>query len=308
MPTLVQKLNEGPLDIVGDVHGDIAALENLLRHLGYDASGHHAENRHLVFVGDLTDRGPDSVAVIQQVQSLIEAGQAQCVLGNHELNILLDEEKFDNGWYFGKRFLDSDGRQVKQRLVTEDLERNELLVFFQSLPLVLVRDDVRVVHACWQPEMVSMATEAIDTLTFYKQHRFNVNVGLALRSDLRDWQREQRHQNLNPVKVLTSGLEVKIKEPFEASGKIRYLDRFPWWHDYDDEAYCFFGHYSQPYGIARDSSRAICVDYGVARRWVPKSKGDDSPEKWRLASVQFPELQIVFDNGDSEPIRIESSS
>ena len=54
-----------------------------------------------------------------------------------------------------------------------------------------------------------MASEALDVVEFYKQHRYSIDLGLAIRSDLEEWQREQRHQNLNPVKVLTSGLEVK---------------------------------------------------------------------------------------------------
>ncbi len=305
MESLVQKLPEGPLDIVGDVHGDIEALNKLLQRLGYDSDGNHNESRRLVFVGDLTDRGPDSPSVVEVVKGLIDSGRAQCVLGNHELNIMLSQRKFDNGWYFGEKFFDkATGQHVIQHLVTEQSVRDEIVKFFQTLPLVLLREDVRVVHACWQPEVVEMASEATDVLKLYEQHRFNIDLGLAIRSDLQDWQKEQRHQNLNPVKVLTSGLEVKVDEPFEASGKMRYLDRSPWWKEYDDEAFCFFGHYSQPSGRTRGPDRAICVDYGVARRWVPKSPGDDSPHKWRLAAIRFPELQIVFDNGEVETLHV----
>ena len=34
-------LPEGPLDVVGDVHGELDALRALLAHLGYDADGRH---------------------------------------------------------------------------------------------------------------------------------------------------------------------------------------------------------------------------------------------------------------------------
>lgn len=61
---LVQPLFDGPLDIVGDIHGEIDALRSLIRHLGYDDDGTHPDCRRLVFVGDLTDRGPDSPAVV----------------------------------------------------------------------------------------------------------------------------------------------------------------------------------------------------------------------------------------------------
>ena len=304
MDSLVRKLPDGPFDVVGDVHGDIDALQNLLKHLGYDGDGNHVDGRFLVFVGDLTDRGPDSVAVVQLVQRLVESGKAQCVLGNHELNIMLGQQKFDNGWFFGEKFFDESGKEIKQNIVVDLSERDAIVEFFMSLPLALQREDARIIHACWQPEMVEMASEATDVLKLYEQHRFNINLGLAIRSDLQDWQKEQRHQNLNPVKVLTSGLEVKVKEAFEASGRVRYLERSPGWNGYDDDSFCFFGHYSLPYGKSRSATRAICVDYGVARRWVPKTPGDDAPFKWRLAATRFPELQIVFDNGEEETISV----
>ena len=80
----VQTLFDEPLDIVGDIHGEIEALNHLLDVLGYDEQGHHPEQRKLIFVGDLCDRGVDSFAVIQRVKALVEQGKAQCVLGNHE--------------------------------------------------------------------------------------------------------------------------------------------------------------------------------------------------------------------------------
>ena len=97
--SFVQTLFDAPLDIVGDIHGEIDALNRLLNVLGYDAQGYHPEQRKLIFVGDLCDRGVDSFAVIQYVKTLIEYGNAQCVLGNHELNLLIDAKR---GWCFKK--------------------------------------------------------------------------------------------------------------------------------------------------------------------------------------------------------------
>ena len=58
MPALVNRLFDGPLDIVGDLHGEIDALRSPLDALGYDATGHHPHSRRLVFVSDLSDRSP----------------------------------------------------------------------------------------------------------------------------------------------------------------------------------------------------------------------------------------------------------
>lgn len=57
--SLVQPLFDVPLDVVGDVHGEIEVLRSLIHQLGYDNAGKHPDGRRLVFLGDLTDRGPD---------------------------------------------------------------------------------------------------------------------------------------------------------------------------------------------------------------------------------------------------------
>lgn len=66
--SLIQALPAGPLDIVGDIHGEYEALCSLMAHLGYDPQGKHPDNRTLVFVGDFCDRGPDSPAVLALIR------------------------------------------------------------------------------------------------------------------------------------------------------------------------------------------------------------------------------------------------
>ncbi len=61
--------------VVGDVHGCLAELDDLLR-----ALGHAPERDRLVFLGDLLDRGPDPIGVLRRVREI----GAECVLGNHE--------------------------------------------------------------------------------------------------------------------------------------------------------------------------------------------------------------------------------
>jgi hypothetical protein len=43
--SLVRPLFDGPIDVVGDVHGEIDAVHELLRRLGYDACGDHPGGR-----------------------------------------------------------------------------------------------------------------------------------------------------------------------------------------------------------------------------------------------------------------------
>lgn len=79
--------DSGPFDIIGDVHGCYDELVELLAALGYDTASTpiaHADGRRALFLGDLVDRGPASDRVLETVMSMVEAGTALCILGNHE--------------------------------------------------------------------------------------------------------------------------------------------------------------------------------------------------------------------------------
>jgi protein phosphatase len=86
----------GPFDVIGDVHGCRAELEQLLDRLGYaidrDGAGRPVNASHpgrrAVFVGDLVDRGPDTPGVLRLVMGMVAAGTAFCVPGNHEAKLL----------------------------------------------------------------------------------------------------------------------------------------------------------------------------------------------------------------------------
>jgi hypothetical protein len=292
---LVQELVAGPLDIVGDVHGEIDALRSLMSGLGYAADGKHREGRQLVFVGDLTDRGPDSPAVVDLVSSLVDAGRGQCVLGNHDLNILLGHSKLENKWFFGEEFLAADGRPVPQRLADDDI-RFRVLQFFTTLPLALARDDVRVVHACWNDEMIERARQANNTTDFFARCEEQVESERGY-AELDPVDQGLRQQNHSPVKLLTSGPEQRTQSPVDSGGKIRNEKRVVWWPEYSDAAFCVFGHYSIPEDQQRGSATAFCVDFGVGKRWTERLAGKAVGFAYRLAALRHPEMQIAFDDG-----------
>jgi len=175
--SLVRPLFDGPLDIVGDIHGEIDALRNLLDHLGYSEEGMHSESRKLVFLGDLTDRGPDSPAVVTLVKSLVEGGRAQCVLGNHDLNILLKEKKHDNHWFFGEAWsLNKPPSEPTAAVLADDAFQKTVDDFFRTLPLALERNDIRVIHACWDDTMVEIARQSSDVVALYKLHKTQIDL------------------------------------------------------------------------------------------------------------------------------------
>ena len=85
-----RRTDAGPFDIIGDVHGCLDELKALLAQLGYEPgvpAWHHPDGRRAIFLGDLTDRGPDSPGVLRLVMDMAAAGTALCVQGNHDLKL-----------------------------------------------------------------------------------------------------------------------------------------------------------------------------------------------------------------------------
>ncbi len=278
--SLVQPLIEGDVDLVGDIHGEIEALHTLMRHLNYNGEGIHPDGRRLVFLGDLTDRGPDSIAVVELVQRLVERGAAQCVLGNHDLNILLNDRKPENGWFFSQDSEDEQGQTLGQKSATAE-HQERIRRFFATLPLALERSDLRVVHACWDTccvpswnahwgvywdrPMIEIAREHCDVKSLYDRYAAEITHDISGRH-LDKPDTKLHYQNRNPVKLITSGPEQRTDEPFMAGGKWRYERRVEWWNDYTASAYCVFGHYAAPPGEPHGASRAICIDPNVANK------------------------------------------
>jgi bis(5'-nucleosyl)-tetraphosphatase (symmetrical) len=67
--------------LVGDLQGCCGAFDRLLQQIDFSPS-----RDHLVVLGDLVNRGPQSLAVLQRLRGLGEA--ATCLLGNHDLHLL----------------------------------------------------------------------------------------------------------------------------------------------------------------------------------------------------------------------------
>jgi protein phosphatase len=85
----------GPFDIIGDVHGCLDELLELMAVLGYQVERQGAEfavvppdGRKLALVGDLVDRGPATPEVLRLVMGLVRTGQAICVPGNHDMKLM----------------------------------------------------------------------------------------------------------------------------------------------------------------------------------------------------------------------------
>ena len=115
---------------VGDIQGCREELERLLDKLGYDPAGDRLEP-----VGDLVNRGPDSLGTLELLIELDAGG----VLGNHDLHLLRAAR--------GER---SRSRDTFDDVLAAD-NRDELLDWVAARPLIKGWDDVLLVHGGLSP-------------------------------------------------------------------------------------------------------------------------------------------------------------
>src|SRR5271165_3314175 len=141
------------VDIIGDVHGQFGKLEALLARLGYSPVAgvwKHA-TRTAVFVGDLIDRGPRQVETVELVRSMVAAGAARCILGNHEFNAIAwaTPNRSSPGEFLRPR--GKPGNREQHRAFLREVEgtprHDEIIAWFKTLPLWLDLGGLRIVHA-----------------------------------------------------------------------------------------------------------------------------------------------------------------
>jgi len=343
--SLIQALPSGALDIVGDIHGEYEALVTLLQHLGYDAQGRHPHNRTLVFVGDFCDRGPNSPAVLALVQKLVESGRAVAVLGNHEINLLREDAKDGSGWFFDAR-VEKDHEKYAPYHRPSDEERAQIVAFLSSLPIGRERDDLRVIHAAWQADEIAAVRalplgsvrERYDAWENESKRQAAENqMEQRMAVELERWEHglENKHweppfmhaladfeaskQMMNPLKVLTSGVERKGATPFFSSGKWRFVDLVQWWDTYEDATPVVIGHYwrrvnkidrtaigkgdpdlfenTHPYAWHGKRGNVFCVDFSAGGRWTERKAGTVVGHDFKLAALRWPERGLQFDDG-----------
>jgi serine/threonine protein phosphatase 1 len=154
---------------IGDVHGCLDLLEQLLKKIALDAEASRPTDKPvLIFLGDYVDRGPESRGVINTVQRLsaIEGLELRALKGNHEqaLMAFLLDPAFGPTWlqHGGAATLVSYGVAAPQtRIPTEVWTEardafalalpSEHLHFLQALELNVEYGDYIFVHAGLRP-------------------------------------------------------------------------------------------------------------------------------------------------------------
>ena len=186
---------QGPFDIIGDVHGCFDELRALLKELGYSIrktskeaiysyTVKAPEGRKAIFVGDLVDRGPKNPEVLRLVMSMVKNETAICVPGNHDTKLL-------------KKL---SGKNVKLRHgLAETMEQLEgesdefiqaVKDFLKSLisHYVLMNGQLVVAHAGLREEMQGRASGAVRSFCLYGETTGEIDeFGLPVRHN---WAKE----------------------------------------------------------------------------------------------------------------------
>jgi len=176
-----KRSEHGPFDIIGDIHGCYDELIALLQELGYSRQAglwRHPEGRKPVFLGDLVDRGPDTPGVLRVVMSLVQAGLALCVPGNHDIKLLR--------WLNGKNVKVAHGLQesIDQLEAAGPEFKETVKKFIDSLISHYVLDDGNLVvaHAGLIEEMQGRGSGRVREFCLYGETTGEIDeFGLPVR-------------------------------------------------------------------------------------------------------------------------------
>jgi serine/threonine protein phosphatase 1 len=148
-----------PLYAIGDVHGQLEALQDLLDRIRAHATGLGTANPEVILIGDVIDRGPESKAVIELLMAGVPGLRLQVLMGNHE-RMLLDSTQDDEAarrWLFsgGAETIESYGVAIRRRTFLDDFHRHALPAahrdWLANLPLTVRRGRNFFVHAGIHP-------------------------------------------------------------------------------------------------------------------------------------------------------------
>lgn len=177
------------IDVIGDIHGCYEEFVTLTKKLGYEWNHDipvHPEDRVLAFVGDLTDRGPESIKVINTVHKLVmEEKKAYYCPGNH-CNKLYR-------YFLGRKVQTTHGLETTvaeyQALTPKErnLVNNRFTRLYESSPLYLQLDEGKLIvsHAGIQEDYIGRTDKKVQTFVLYGDITGETNPdGTPVR---RDW-------------------------------------------------------------------------------------------------------------------------
>ncbi len=117
--------------IIGDIHGCILELQELILKLDL------LPNDQLFFLGDLIDKGPDSLGVVQFIHELSKKQNVKLVLGNHEDKFL----RYMHNRKFNKKALADMKVPADFEILGEHLTLQEIALLKQSYFNYFIKED-----------------------------------------------------------------------------------------------------------------------------------------------------------------------
>ena len=273
---------------VGDVQGCAPSLKALVKKL--------PKKSNLIFLGDLVNRGPDSLSALRQLKSLQESGRAECILGNHDLHLLAIDAGLRN-----TKGLDTVDAILKAP------DRKELINWIRKRPMALTNGKVLTVHAGVLPQWdlqqtIECAQEVEKALRSksYKDFLANMygNTPNKWSNSLKGYERLRLITNaLTRMRFCTpSGqMEFESKEGLE-NGPKGYI---PWFNvpkRKTTDTLVYFGHWST-LGLLRRNN-VIGLDTGCV--WGGKLTALEIANSNKDSKV----LDIIQVDGYDHPLRM----
>lgn len=180
------------IDIIGDIHGCFNEFKALTEKLGYKWETGiplHKDDRVLGFVGDLTDRGPASLKVVEAVWSLVvEQKKAHYCPGNHCNKLyrffLGNKVQVTHGLETTAAEYDSLNKKEQETI------RRKFIELYEKAPLYLQLDENKLViaHAGIKEEFIGKNNSKVKTFVLYGDITGKNNPdGTPVR---RDWAKE----------------------------------------------------------------------------------------------------------------------
>jgi predicted MPP superfamily phosphohydrolase len=140
-----KNINYNKVIIISDVHGCLYELIDLI-----SIATNNFPDHHFVFTGDLTDRGPNSLGVIEKVKEL----NAVCVMGNHDEKLIR--------YLKGNKIKIAHGLQTTvDEIEKSTIDKQYLCDFFSSFPIYVILDNGKLVvsHAGIKDWMIGKQDE-----------------------------------------------------------------------------------------------------------------------------------------------------
>jgi hypothetical protein len=213
----------GGFDLIGDIHGQAPELRALLHMLGYTerAGVWRHKDRRVIFLGDFIDRGSWQRETVAIARNMVEEGSALAVMGNHEYNAIAYFTEDGHGGHLRART--EKNRNQHQAFLDEYEEDaaawSDIISWFQTLPLWLDLDGLRVVHACWDARLISKILDFQDGSAYLTEELLHES------SQKGTWQHKA-------VETLLKGKEIPLPDGrrFEdKDGNARHEIRVRWW-------------------------------------------------------------------------------